>query len=110
MKRQLLLFLVLFLSLISVFSRSFISNGINFNITSAVSPYSISVTSGGVYKGDIAIPSTVSYNDTVFSVTSVSANTFNGSGELLSISLPNSIASIGSGAFYGCTGLQSIYL
>jgi len=110
MKRQLLLFLVLFLSLISVFSRSFISNGINFNITSTVSPYSISVTSGGVYKGDIAIPSTVSYNDTVFSVTSVSANTFNGSGELLSISLPNSIASIGSGAFYGCTGLQSIYL
>jgi len=110
MKRQLLLFLVLFLSITSIYSRSFISNDINYNITSAVSPYSISVTAGGTYTGDVVIPSTVSYNDTVFSVTSVYTNAFNGSNELKSITLPNSIASIGTGAFYGCTGLQSIHL
>jgi hypothetical protein len=110
MKRTLLLFLVFLLSIGSIYARGFISNGINYNITSAVSPYNISVTSGGVYTGDVVIPSTVSYNDTVFSVTSVYTNAFNGSSELNSITLPNSIASIGSGAFYGCTGLQSIYL
>lgn len=110
MKRQLLLFLVLFLSITSIYSRSFISNGINYNITSAVSPYSISVTAGGTYTGDVVIPSTVSYNDTVFSVTSVYTNAFNGSSELKSITLPNTITSIGTGAFYGCTGLQSIQL
>ncbi len=110
MKRQLLLFLALFLSLISIYSRGFVSNGINYNITSAVSPYSISVTTGGTYTGDVVIPTTVSYNDTVFSVTSVYTNAFNGSSELKSITLPNTIASIGTGAFYGCTGLQSIQL
>ena len=99
MKRQLLLFWVLFLSITSIYSREFVSNGINYNITSAVSPYNISVTAGGTYTGDVVIPSTVSYNDTVFSVISVSANAFNGSSELKSITLPNSIASIGTGAF-----------
>jgi hypothetical protein len=110
MKRTLLLFLVLLISIVSIYARGFISNGINYNITSAVSPYNISVTAGGTYTGDVIIPSTVSYNDTVFSVTSVYTNAFNGSNELKSITLPNSIASIGTGAFYGCTGLQSIYL
>ena len=110
MKRQLLLFSVLFLSLLSIHARSFISNGINYNITSVVLPYSVSVTSGVSYTGDLVIPTTVSHNDTVFSVTSISSTAFNGSSGLTSVSIPNSVTSIGAGAFYGCSGLTSINL
>ena len=110
MKRQLLLFSVFFLSLFSIQARSFILNGINYNITSAVSPYSVSVITGVKYTGDVVIPLTVSHNDTVFSVTSISSNAFNGSGGLTSVSIPNSVTSLGVGAFYGCNVLRSINL
>ncbi|HEY5593007.1 MAG TPA: leucine-rich repeat domain-containing protein, partial [Paludibacter sp.] len=110
MKRQLLLFTVLFLSLISIQARSFVLDGTNYNISSAFIPYSVSVTSGVSYTGDLVIPSTVSYNDTVFSVTSINSNAFNGSSGLTSVSIPNSVSSIGVGAFYGCSELTSINL
>lgn len=110
MKRQLLLFTLLFICIACIQARSFVSNGINYNITSAVSPYSVSVSSGVSYTGDLVIPTTVNHNDTIFSVTSINTNAFNGSSSLTSISIPNSVTTIGLGAFYGCTGLRSINL
>src|ERR1035437_3034856 len=98
MKRHLLLFSVLFPSLLSIHARSFIFDGINYNITSTVSPYSVTVISGVSYTGDLVIPSTVSHNDTVFSVTSIYSNDFNGSNGLTSVSIPNSVTSIGVAA------------
>jgi len=110
MRRQLLLFSILFIFITCIHARSFVSNGINYNIISAVSPYSVSVSSGVSYTGDIVIPTTVSHSDTLFSVTSINTNAFNGSSSLTSISIPNSVSTIGLGAFYGCTGLRSINL
>ena len=110
MKRQLLFFTVLFLSILSIEARSFVSNGIYYNIITSVSPYNVAVTSGVSYVGDLVIPSTVSYNDTVYSVTSINQNTFYGCSSLTSLYLPNTINSIGIGAFYGCSGLTSINL
>ena len=110
MKRQLLLISLLFLSILSIHARSFVLDGINYNITSAVLPYRVAVTSGVSYTGDIIIPSTVNHNDTVFSVTSIYLNAFNGSIGLTSVSIPNSVTSIGTGAFYGCNALTSINL
>ena len=110
MKRKLLLFSILLFSIISIQARSFILDGINYNISSTVSPFKVAVTSGISYTGDLVIPSTVSYNDTVYTVTSINQNTFYDCSSLTSVYLPNSINSIGTGAFYGCNGLTSINL
>ena len=67
------------------------------------------VISGGNYSGDIVIPSEITYNDVIYSVTSIGNSAFYCSG-LKSIEIPNSVTSIGNSAFYGCSGLTSIVI
>ena len=80
--------------------------------------------------GALTIPSSVTYNGTTYtvtsigndafyycsgltsvtipnSVTSIGNDAFNICSGLTSVTIPNSVTSIGSGAFYGCTGLTS---
>ena len=67
------------------------------------------VTSGdNEYTGAIAIPSTISYNDEDYNVTSIGEGAFYGCSSLTSITIPNSVTSIGGSAFYGCSSLTSI--
>ena len=81
-------------------------NGIyyDFNGTEAT------VTSGdNEYIGDIVIPATVTYNETEYSVTSIGNSAFrNCPPELTSVTIPNSVTSIGVYAFESCSGLTSI--
>lgn len=58
--------------------------------------------------GDLVIPSTVTYNNTVYPVISISANAFRNCTGLTSVTLPNSINQIEEYAFQGCTGLVSV--
>ena len=60
------------------------------------------------YSGSITIPETVVYSGTTFSVTSVGVSAFDGSSDLISVTIPNSVNSIGDYAFYECSGLTSI--
>ena len=53
------------------------------------------------------IPSTIIYSSTTYSVTSIGVSAFQSS-SLQSITIPNSVTSIGDSAFYLCTSLQSI--
>ena len=67
------------------------------------------VTSGdNEYTGAIAIPSTISYNDEDYNVTSIGEGAFYGCSSLTSITIPNSVTSIGGSAFYGCSSLTSV--
>ena len=60
------------------------------------------------YSGSITIPSTVAYNGTSYSVTSIGDYAFNECSGLTSITIPNSVTTIGRSAFKNCTGLTII--
>ena len=64
---------------------------------------------GERYSGDITIPEKVEYNGKVYNVTSIGDLSFESCG-ITSISLPNSIKSIGDYAFNFCVKLISITL
>ena len=59
-------------------------------------------------SGDVVIPSTVTYNGTTYSVTSIGDDAFSRCSGLTSVTIPNSVTSIGYYAFYYCSGLTSI--
>ena len=60
------------------------------------------------YTGSVTIPSSVTYSSTTYSVTSIGSCAFWGCTGLTSITIPNSVTSIGSYAFRECSGLTSI--
>ena len=60
------------------------------------------------YSGSVTIPSTVTYNGTTYSVTSIGERAFSNCTGLTAVTIPNSVTSIGDYAFAGCSGLTSI--
>ena len=67
-------------------------------------------------SGELTFPSTVNYNGEEYSVTRIGDRAFScdiiseDCPTITSVSLPNSVTSIGIAAFYGCTGLKSVIL
>ena len=61
-----------------------------------------------VYTDHVIIPSSVTYNGDIFSVTSIGSKAFYWCNQLSDVTIPNSVRSIGSDSFSGCTGLTSI--
>ena len=60
------------------------------------------------YFGKVDIPSSVTYNDVEYSVTSIGEYAFDYCIFLTSITIPNSVTSIGDCAFLDCSSLTSI--
>ena len=87
-------------------TNSFEYNGIYYNVTS---DSTVSVVSGSTkYSGDISLPSSLIYNGTTYSVTSIGYEAFYNCYELTNISIPNSIISIDNQAFWCCRELTSL--
>ena len=60
-------------------------------------------------SGSVTIPSTVTYNNTTYTVTSIVNSAFRGCTGLTSINIPNSVTSIGHSAFKNCSGLTGTF-
>lgn len=63
---------------------------------------------GGPITGALVIPSIAKDGDTEYTVTQIANSAFSSLDKLTSVSIPNSVTSIGYGAFSGCSGLKSI--
>ena len=86
-----------------------------YNITSDTVPYTVEVTyqykeSDINYSGftEVTIPSSVSYNNITYNVTSIGEDAFYKCSSLYTITIPESITSIGDYAFSNCKSLTSI--
>ena len=60
------------------------------------------------YSGDIAIPSTIIYEDVTYDVTNIGDYAFIGCTDLVSVTIPNSVTTIGRSAFGSCSSLTSV--
>ena len=103
------------------FAYDFLEGGLYYRITSTVSSSkTVCVTYPGSSwtdpwpssftkpTGDLTIPSTVSYDGTIYSVTSIDAYAFADCNDITALLTNNSLKSIGSSAFLRCNGLLSI--
>ena len=83
-------------------------NGIKYDVVTKAKL--ATVIKGGNYSGDVIIPSEITYNDVVCSVTNIGESAFDNCDGLTSITIPNSVTSIGNDAFKHCTGLKSVVI
>ena len=113
--KHILLIAALLLGTLMASAHDFEVGGIYYNITSPTD-LTVAVTySGGSYDsvsdeycGAVAIPSTVTYNNNTYSVTSIGMYAFCSCRNLTSITLPASVTSIEEEAFSYCSSLTSI--
>ena len=105
--RKLFSLFVVLIATTSLWAYDFQSGDLYYNITSSSAPYAVEVTSKyssppyndrGIFIS-ASIPEMVTYNGTSYSVTSIGDKAFFNCTSLTSITIPNSVTSIGNGAF-----------
>ena len=84
-------------------------NGIYYSLDAETMQATVIESYDGGYSGDIVIPESVNYNGTAYSVTSIGYAAFLDCTGLTSVTIPNSVKSIGAWTFYKCYELLDVY-
>ena len=113
--KHLLLTATLLLCSLAASAHDFEVGGIYYNITSNTDlTVAVTYRDGNYasytnrYSGTVTIPSSITYNGTMYRVTSVGSYAFCYCSSLTAITIPTSVTVIGESAFYGCSSLTSI--
>ena len=77
-------------------------NGINYELVAKIKQATVISKSSGVYSGEVVIPESVEHEGTAYSVTSIGEDAFYKCSGLTSVTIPNSVTSIGRWAFRDC--------
>ena len=102
MKRRLLFILTLFLSF-AVNAVEVEIGGLWYNLVKkAKEAEVIQYKNDIIYNGDIVIPDSIEYEGEAYTVTSIGNEAFYDCRSLTSVTIPNSVTSIGESAFCGC--------
>ena len=108
MIKKLLLLSAFLMASASASAADFIVDGIAYNIIDKESR-TVGVRSNNhAYSGDINIPSTVVYNNDIYTVTSIGNHAFSGCSGLTSVTIPDAVTYIDRYAFYGCSGMEEL--
>ena len=84
-------------------------DGINYEFDADTKRAAVIAKSGGeYYSGSIIIPESVEHERTAYNVTRIAPQAFFICPDLTSVTIPNSVESIGQTAFAGCTALTSV--
>ena len=110
MKRQILFFVMILLSMTASAQGTVKIDGIYYKLNSGDKTAEVVYQRRHEYSGEVVIPSSVTYNDVDYSVTSIGYQAFSRSTDLTSVSIPATVTSIGSNIFYECTSLASIVI
>ena len=104
--RPVLLLVLLLFSASSALADKFVCTvgGISYSVNTTNKTASVE---HGYYIGEVVIPETITYNNTTYSVASIGEDAFYKSG-ITSVTIPNSVTSIGENAFLDCHQLEYV--
>ncbi|QLI58344.1 leucine-rich repeat protein [Flavobacterium psychrophilum] len=104
MKKLLFVILIPFLGI----AQDFTANGIRYTVTSSTAPFTVSVAKNPDFSGVAEIPETVAYNGNRYIVTAITRGAFMHCNNLTSVTIPNSVTTIGNYTFSDCPDLTSV--
>ena len=110
--KVLLVLLLMTVTAATAWAWDFEKNGVYYGFyedgTDRVYVTTTNLDSGNAYKGNVIIPSHVSYEGKGYTVEYIGYDAFYSCPDLISVTLPNSIWGIGSAAFQGCKSLKTV--